>query len=285
MPAAAGTADLLQVRGVTTVRNITLDGNLHNRGPYRDHQMEQSALIEARDATMTVSDVTLVDSPGDGICIRSGVVATITDVTATDCFRGGVTITGGDTDVTITRYTGGGTEAPAFVQMESAGGVPVEGMNLTIADSEMPSLQVEGHAESVVTVTGSTIDSGIWVHGLWGGQVVFEDCTINLTDMKPLNEVRYYVDVTFRRCTFTGSRLRLVPVTEGRVAPFCRLTFEDCTFTGEGLAAVYNEGTASGDGFDHLVTFAGSCTFVGFDAGYVLAPGRYGPVAGDLTPT
>lgn len=284
MPAWARNDDnLLTSTGTTTVRDITLDGNLAARGAYEDYEQEQSALLEATSGTLTAERVTLLNSPGDGITIRDGVTAVLTDIDATDCFRGGITLTGDNIDVTVVRYTGGGSIAPAYFQMESVNQVDPENMNLALSDSTMPVLQIEAPAGSVIAVNDSTVTAGLSVWAPGGGSVTFTDCDIVMIDATSLNEVRHYVDVTFVRCNFSGARLYLVPETVDYAPAVQRLTFEDCTFTGSGPVAIFNAGADLGTE-DHLVTFVGTNTYSGFAAGYAVDPGRWGPTSGSMTP-
>lgn len=285
MPAwARGPERLLLATGEVHIHHITLDGRIEHRGPFDDYEQQQSSLIELLPgANATIHDVMLRGSPGDGITLRDNSHAVISDVQAIDCFRGGITLTGDDCSAVVTRYHGGGDLAPAFIQMESANKANPGPMSLDLSDFTTPKIELEAPPGSVVWVRDGLILAGLSLWAFGGGSVLVEDCDIGMVDGRALNEIRHPADVTFRRCHFRGAHILLTPWTEANPGPaYQRLTFEDCTFTGSGPAAIYNNGSPVES--DHLVTFTGSCTYAGFDAGYVLHPGRYGPTSGSLTP-
>jgi hypothetical protein len=281
-PWARDNERLLIVYGVVSVHDLTLDGNFANRGDWDAYEQQQSSLIEARDgSTLTASDLTLLNSPGDGITIRQNVTATLTDITATDCFRGGITQTGDNSTLTIVRYTGGGDIAPAYLNVEASNGVDPENMNLAITDSVFPRVELEAWTGSTVTIDGTTILAGFNLTAEGGGSVTITDTDIGMIEGQALNELRHYVDVTFVRCNFSGARLKLSPEI-GAIAPAVqRLTFEDCTFTGTGAVAIFNNGSALAA--DHLITFTGTNTYSGFAAGYAVDPGKFGATSGSMT--
>jgi hypothetical protein len=85
------------------LRNLTVDGAIQEQGAFRDYEQEQSSLIFLNGLKDTpwrqkveIRDVTVMNSVSDGIHLWTATEATITNLRGIDCFRGGLTITGGD---------------------------------------------------------------------------------------------------------------------------------------------------------------------------------------------
>lgn len=97
------------------LRDLTVDGAIHEQGAFRGYEQEQSSLIflnGQRDGSyrqvVRISGVTVPNSVSDGIHLWTATVATITDLRGVDCFRGGLIITGGDNRVRVDGYRGRG---------------------------------------------------------------------------------------------------------------------------------------------------------------------------------
>ena len=107
------------------LRDLTVDGNIQEQGEFRAYEQEQSSLIflnGQRDTpyrqVVRISDVTVMDSVSDGIHLWTNTEASITDLRGVDCFRGGLTITGGDNLVRVDGYRGSGEFTGAHIDIE-----------------------------------------------------------------------------------------------------------------------------------------------------------------------
>lgn len=107
------------------LRNLTVDGAIQEQGAFREYEQEQSSLIflnGQKDGpyrqVVRISDVTVRNSVSDGIHLWTATEATITDLRGVDCFRGGLTITGGDNLVRLDGYRGSGEFTGAHIDIE-----------------------------------------------------------------------------------------------------------------------------------------------------------------------
>lgn len=112
-------------------RGLVLDGNRQNQGPYTNYELEHAALIflygaEGASAMKgrlraIVADCTFLDSPADGLGVYTNVQVQVSNCTAVDCFRGGLTFTGGYTVAQIDSFVGRGDTHPSGLQFETDG--------------------------------------------------------------------------------------------------------------------------------------------------------------------
>jgi hypothetical protein len=107
------------------LRNLTVDGAIQEQGAFRDYEQEQSSLIFLNGLKDTpwrqkveIRDVTVMNSVSDGIHLWTATEATITNLRGIDCFRGGLTITGGDNLVRLQGYRGSGEFTGAHIDIE-----------------------------------------------------------------------------------------------------------------------------------------------------------------------
>lgn len=113
-------------------RGLVLDGNRQNQGAYLANELEHAHLIflygiEGPTAgkgrlRVVVEDCTFLDSPADGLSAHTNVHLQLSNCTAVDCFRGGLTFTGGYTVVQISNFVGRGDTHPSGLQFETDGG-------------------------------------------------------------------------------------------------------------------------------------------------------------------
>jgi hypothetical protein len=113
-------------------RGLVLDGNRQNQGPYTGYELEHAALIFLYGAggasamkgrlRAIVADCTFLDSPADGLSVHTNVQVQASNCTAVDCFRGGLTFTGGYTVAQIDNFVGRGETHPSGLQFEIDGG-------------------------------------------------------------------------------------------------------------------------------------------------------------------
>lgn len=110
------------------IEGVTFDGNRTQQGPYAGYELEQAHLLwltadPSRPGRLraTVRDCRFHDGVADAIGIYTNVDATVANCTARDCFRGGVTVTGGNTRCRIRDVTAEGKVHPTGIDFEVDG--------------------------------------------------------------------------------------------------------------------------------------------------------------------
>lgn len=291
-PATAGsTAYIAQMTGTCVIRDITLDGNRDARGWPGGWGWQQSFNAYLHDGTFDIDRVDLRNSPSDGIHFGKNVTATLNDISASACFRGAVTMVGGNSTISIDNLRG----EWLHMEWDTYGTGSSRAINLTVTNSVLPR-GVELETWGTLSVSNSDLGKRFWLYGEGGAAATFTNCIIGLggTDDAvdtgfeyTTNTIQFPRNVTFTNCTFSGSRLNLQP--EVYSAPGVLLgafsgqhiTFDGCHFNGSGGPAVYNYG----DGIDrsNVVEFKGGCTYSGFDSAYDIRPGFIATVIGTMT--
>jgi hypothetical protein len=118
------------------VQGFTMDGNSQNQGPYQSFELQQAHLIsvmgnygvwgkEGR-VRVFLEDLTLQNGCGDGVMLVSNVDAHLCHVEARDVFRGGMTMTGGNSVAHVYDLTTGGKIDPTGIDVEVEGSETVE---------------------------------------------------------------------------------------------------------------------------------------------------------------
>lgn len=94
---------------LTSVRNLTFDGNCWEMWDTPNYAQQQASLLyfDASNATkgrllMNVDNCHFKNNVADGIHVRQNVYTNISNITTYDCFRGGLTITGGYSKINVT---------------------------------------------------------------------------------------------------------------------------------------------------------------------------------------
>lgn len=110
------------------IEGLTFDGSLAEQGEYTKYQLEQAHLVflvadrnRAGRLRATVVNCHFRDCVADAVSVYTNVEAQIRNCTARDCFRGGITVTGGYTRVQITDFTAQGTLHPTGIDVETDG--------------------------------------------------------------------------------------------------------------------------------------------------------------------
>ena len=132
------------------IRDLSFDGNSANQGAYRGHEQEQSHLIflhayagGAGRLKAYVYNVKVRNSVADGISLYTNVDAQITNVTASDIFRGAVVSTGGYSKIAIDN-------------LQSTGVIDRVGF-----DSEVDGTGYGGSFKTEISIKNSIIDGGM----------------------------------------------------------------------------------------------------------------------------
>jgi hypothetical protein len=111
-----------------TIEGLTFDGNFVEQGEYRKYQLEQAHLVflsAQRDSPgrlrARVVNCQFQDNVADALSLYTNVDVTISNCSARDCFRGGITITGGGARIQIDNFTAQGKVHASGIDVEVDG--------------------------------------------------------------------------------------------------------------------------------------------------------------------
>lgn len=106
----SGTADSAPL----VIKGVTMDGNSANQGAYQNWELEQQHLVFLMAQADSpgrlrafVEDCTFINGVADGISVYTNTDATVWHCQATDVFRGGFVLTGGNTKAQVCDVTTG----------------------------------------------------------------------------------------------------------------------------------------------------------------------------------
>ena len=237
----------------TVFEGLCFDGQSATQGSYRRWQLEQasglflgaSEKVPTSRLRATVRSCVFRDMTGDGIHVRSHTDAQITNVSMSNCFRGGLSMTAGDVDVLVTNLiTRGDIDRTGF-DIELDGGQ--ESATLRVVNSVLDGdfdvgLRGGSSAEFVNVVTHAppfnvvARDSRLkcvacrFRVGMGGTKtnriiephdVVFDDCEFTLTAEDPGGPVAAAANIYWQ-------------ASPGRRATGQRVVFSNCRFRTEG---------------------------------------------------
>ena len=207
------------------LRNLTVDGAIQEQGAFRAYEQEQSSLIFLNGQKDTphrqvveIADVTVMNSVSDGIHLWTATDATITNLRGVDCFRGGLTITGGDNRVRLRGYRGGGEFTGAHIDIELDtlsngrfhGDFEIDDAIVEDGPHTRPT-DIECGDGGRAVITDSAFRSGFTMMGL-NGTIEVTDCELHGKDgsegIVP-RVVHRGDDVTFTRCDFRAHGTRV----------------------------------------------------------------------------
>jgi Pectate lyase superfamily protein len=110
------------------IQGMIFDGNRQQQSEYRNWELEQAHLVMLSGDPSSpgqlrafVDRTTFHDGVGDGLSIYTNVNVRVTDVVATDVFRGGLVVTGGNSDVLVDGLTTRGHDLVTGVDFEIDG--------------------------------------------------------------------------------------------------------------------------------------------------------------------
>lgn len=213
------------------LRRLTVDGAIHEQGAFRGYEQEQSSLVflnGQRDSphrqVVEIHDVTVQNSVSDGIHLWTATDATITNLRGVDCFRGGLTITGGDNRVRLRGYRGSGefTGAHIDIELDTLSNGRFHG-DFEIRDAVVEDgphtrpTDIECGDDGRAVLEDCALRSGFTMMGL-NGTIQVTDCELHGKDgdegIVP-RVVHRGDDVTFTRCDFRAHGTRVgTPTSE-----------------------------------------------------------------------
>jgi hypothetical protein len=195
------------------IRGLRIDGNRANQGAYTNYELQQAHLIFLHAATQKagklralVEDVSLVENVADGLSVYTNCSVQVKNLYASECFRGGLVITGGYTDMQVTGYRERSTLHRYGINIEVDG--PGFGSSYAI-DVNMRDVDISGGFDVGISggshVRGSNIRSGPGFH-LYapGSRIWIQSSSFQIGEFSGTTDrVVYPQDVLFDDCDFT----------------------------------------------------------------------------------
>ncbi len=193
----------------TKIYNCEFDGSRLEQGPYRRHQRGHQAMVfmSASNVSTAVLHVKVDncyfhDGCGDAVSLHRNVNATITNCEAKDVFRGGVTLTGGNSTLVVKNLKAWGDEHDSGVDIEIDG----RGFGGSRAvDITMEDVWLGGDFDISTGRGGSFYGNNIHCDNppvrMIGGPIVIENSTFNCAYTKSCY-INFPRGITFNNCTF-----------------------------------------------------------------------------------
>jgi len=196
-----------------TIEGLTFDGNRSEQGEYRKYQLEQAHVLflcadpkRAGRLQVRILNCCFQDCVADAISLYRNVDAQIVNCTARDCFRGGLTVTGGYARVQVTNFTAQGEDHPTGIDVEvdGAGFGDTYRIELSINGLMLPNGDFDLGVRDGSIVVGTNIIARAPFH------LYARDATVRITNsvfgVGPYsaysNRIVYPGDVTFKDCKF-----------------------------------------------------------------------------------
>jgi hypothetical protein len=194
-----------------TIRGLTIDGNSANQGPYRNYELEQAHLIflsadptKAGRLRVALEDLVLRNCVADGVSVYRNVDLQMVNCRADDCWRGGLTVTGGYTVVQAQNFLTTGRVDRTGIDVEVDG--PGYG-NSHAVDLVFNGMVLDGDFDVAVD-TGSRVVASDVLAGsgfnlsAQGSTVRISDSTFRMGNLSIESRIVFPHDVTFQNCVF-----------------------------------------------------------------------------------
>jgi len=202
------------------ISDLILDGSIHEltdiyNVKYKNYEIEQSALLfvskknAPNQSTINIllDNCHFINSGADGIHIYRNVNATITNSSATDCFRGGLTFTGANSSIDVDGFNTYADCIPTGIDVE------IDGKSF------------DGRHTVQVSLKNMVLDSDFDIGVNDQSRVYVEN--INLLN-PPLNLSFANSNAYFKNCTFVNDKIEY---NNSHIRAYGNLTFDHCTFT------------------------------------------------------
>lgn len=297
-----------------TIEGFVFDGSRAEQGKHDAYELEQAHLLflvadPAKPGRLRarVRDCHFKDGVADAISVYTNVDVRVSDCSATDCFRGGLVVTGGHTRVQVSNFSAGGKTHATGIDIEVDG--PGYGGSLAIEATVNNLLLPDGDFDVGVShgskLTFSNVIAAAPFYFYGGGDAVarFDNCVFGVGEFSEYsNRIVNPGNLTFSDCRFAidtthgtiQERVGVPSAPPGAPGPPRRwaaahvfwwvsdqpqparqsVSFEDCDFAvGAGVAdadtayAVYAESERSGDDAEGVLRVVGGRVGEGFDYG------------------
>lgn len=196
-----------------TIEGLTFDGQRTAQTDYQQYQLEQAHLLFLQaDAKRSgrlharIVNCQFQDSVADAISLYTNVDAQIMNCTARDCFRGGITITGGNSRIQVVNFT-------AYGKTHATG-----------IDVEVDGAGFGGSHKIELTLNGLMLPDGDFDLGVHDGSVVLGT---NISARAPFNLYAHDASVRISNSEFGIGRYS---GTGNRIVHPGDVTFQNCRF-------------------------------------------------------
>lgn len=281
------------------IRGLKLDGSRTAQGPYTGFQLEQAHLIFLQGGTRRrgklralIEDVSVVENVADGVSVYTNCSVTIRRLRASECFRGGLVVTGGYADVRVNGYVEESRVHRRGIDVE-IDGAGYGGSFVTNVD--VANARISGGFD--VGLSPGSSFRGVNIRSGPGIGIAARMARIHIERSSfqvgprsgEYNRIVLPHDVTFRDCEFAVARtpgetavhyaaLHVYWGTSDTPGRGQRLRLQNCRWTvGPGLSereilyAYYSE--ADGHAGDNRLIVEGGTIAPGYDHGIVLSQG------------
>ena len=293
------------------VEGFVFDGSRADQGPHDKYELEQAHLLflvadPAKPGRLraTVRDCHFKEGVADAISTYTNVDVRVSDCIATDCFRGGLVVTGGYSRVQVDNFTAAGKTFATGIDVEVDGpgygntlAVDVTLNNVLLPDGDFDVGVSHG---SRVLATNVIAAAPFYLYAGGDSVIRYNGCVFGIGEFSDYsNRIVNPGDTVFSDCRFEidtahgviqeragspneplkGPRRWAAAhvfwwVSDQPQPAQQSLTFEDCQFVvGKGVAAedttyaVYTEAERSGDHAEARLTVSGGRIGRGFDYG------------------
>ncbi len=227
--------------------NLQFDGNIGKQGPYKNYELQQQHLlmISAKSnkggrLKVRVENCTFSNAVADGISIYSNADVVIKNCKASNIFRGGIVVTGGNSSISVDGFKSSGSENKAGVHVEVDGdgynknrSIVMTMKNIQLLNSKL-NLTFSGGTVSIDKLQMQSSEFHINSKGL--GVVTVQNSIIK--NQESLVEIYYPKQVSFKACDFLFKPVEpkdllfnLLWNTNATKHSDQLLQFEKCTFT------------------------------------------------------
>lgn len=228
----------------TSVKNLNFNGNCWLMwSPEDGYSQEQASLLYVSASNndsntgklhILIEDCNFIDNVSDGIHIRTNVNANINNCNSLDCFRGGLVITGGNTDVNCSNCK--------FESRDLADGIDIEvdgsgfynskrvNVNLTniVIDKDF---DIAVSEDSIVRCSNITLKNGTQFYNFAkNSKIIVENSIFNCIGVNPNIFLVEKGDITYNNCTFIGDTTNKITMNNTSNGFNSSITFDGCKF-------------------------------------------------------
>lgn len=233
---------------VIEISNLIFDGNVFNQGKFRNHELGQQHLIFLTGKSIVgsrlnaiIRDCEFHDSAADAISIHKNVNATVNNCLASNIFRGGLVLTGGNSVVDVDSFQTKGDliKTGIDVEVDGRGSDNLYNIELTMNHVLLDGdLDIASRSNSRIHIKNAKIENTPVNIVCKSGSITIEDSEFLITE-KGVFTIQYPENVVFKNCNFINysfqdkinASIKLIWKTKYLSPTDQKLAFIDCDFT------------------------------------------------------
>ncbi len=230
------------------IHGLQFDGSRTQQGEYKKHQLGQQHLIFLSASNKSsyqlhskIENCLFHDGVGDAISLYKNTVTSVINCEARDVFRGGVTLTGGNSFLEIYNFKAWGETHDTGIDIEIDG----RGLNGSLkADIEIENLWISGDFDISTGRGGSFLGNNIYCDGppvrVAGGPIYIANstfnctyskyCYINLPNSIVFDNCQFYIKNNNIKSTGIQTAFNIYWSKNKRKPPNRHLAFYSCLF-------------------------------------------------------